>query len=315
MKLLWMLIIIMLSHIFSIPLWGWNITHQYILDEFPLRSNIDYITNACGNGYHTEEGTYGFACPHMMMFSEDMILASKYDHLSDYFYYATAGSNTDNECGKCFHVRVEKNSLHPLHNLIVQVINSGGDVGFRQFDLFMGAGGFGVFTACNSDCPYRACNGGTCHDSLYTGSFTDWTPTGDCYGGGVRVQDPLELKKACHNLFKNEVATIYKNVQLNQSCFFSNHYGYHQNFHYYESTRVQCPPGLYKLTGLRRADDDQYPFPSKEESYILNEVCNNNNCITTMCDCCKPSCGWSNKGHPGSEWPFVRTCDKFGFPF
>jgi len=300
----------------SIPLWGWNQTNTYLLSPFPSPSSTNYITNACGGGYFSQGGLYGFACPHMMMFSEDMILASKYDGLSLHFLYATAGSNNDADCGKCFHVATH----HPSH-LIIQVINSGGDVGFRQFDLFMGAGGFGVYTACNQDCHQQYCNGGSCHDSLYSGSFRDWTLSssssfwggGNCYGGGIHSYSSLEdLKKKCRNLFKGDEPTYFKNVQLYRSCVSSNLEKYHNNIDAYRSKRVQCPKGLYQLTGLRRQDDVLYPLPIHNETEF-EEECRNTNCLTTMCDCCKPSCAWGGKVDVFEKWSAVRTCDKMGF--
>lgn len=268
-------------------------------------------------------------------------MASEMDGLSTEFWYATAGSNSDNDCGKCFHVRLERSerfnetddsSITPKRDVVVQVINSGGDVGYRQFDLFVGAGGFGVYTACNVDCQSRYCNGGSCHDSLYDGTFDAWTnseyDTGydnQCYGGGVKWFPPFnktQLLHACERLVgqKNHSSSgsrfLFKDEQLFRSCYYSNLYGYHQNFGSYRATRVQCPRGLYMLTGLRRDDDATFLLPTLgTEDAVLTETCQGATCITTMCDCCKPSCAWTGKGRPSKEWSAVRTCDKLGFPF
>lgn len=307
-------------------LWGWNQTTTTLLGaHFPSSHDGNDVSNSCGAGFSSDTRLYAFACPHMMMFSQDMLLAAKYDNLTENFFYATAGSSTDDDCGKCFHVSVddeEDKHNRPKTRLIVQVINSGGDVGFRQFDLFVGAGGLGYYTACNSDCSSKYCNGGPCHTSLYTGGFSEWTnaqyqtTTNACYNGGVKWFPPMEkevLHELCANLFKNDDPSLFKNQQVYQSCVLSNRYFYHQNFQAYRLTRVQCPEGLYKLTGLRRSDESMLPIPSLDN--VLDETCQGKTCITTMCDCCKPSCAWRYKGKPTDEWPSVRSCDKYGFPF
>ena len=326
MKNILLLFLLSLRYTISKPLWGWNQTTNSFLGQFP-KSNyaINYITSACGNGYSSSNNLYGFACPHMLMFSEDMMLAAKYDKNHNSFYYAVAGSNSDNNAGECYHVKLtiqENTPSLPPRDIILQVINSGGDVGFQQFDIMMGAGGFGIYTACNSDCTSQACSGGTCNAALYKGTFNDWTNSqyqnsGDpCYSGGVKWAPPYNpalLQTLCGNLYKNDDPTLYKNVQLNRSCVISNKYNYHQNFQAYKSKRVQCPKGLYQLTGLRRADDTQYPLPKFGET--LPNSCNNPTCTTTMMDGCKPSAAWPGKGNPSKEWPNVYTCDKFGFPY
>lgn len=320
------------------PLFGWDQTTDYLVENLPASHNGSFISNACGGGYFSQGGTYGFACPHMMMFSEDMILASRMDGLEQRFWYATAGSNSDNDCGKCFHVRLGENerwnetdgtSVSPKRNLIVQVINSGGDVGYRQFDLFVGAGGFGVYTACNRDCQVQHCNGGPCHDHLYEGSFNVWTyseySADRCYGGGVKWFPPFNdtlLIDACRALIPSNgtnntwTSLLFKDEQLFRSCYYSNRYHYHQNFASYRAMRVQCPKGMYMLTGLRRNDDTDFPLPTFEvDDETLHDTCMGSTCITTMCDCCKPSCAWTGKVSTDPHWMSVRTCDRFGFPF
>jgi hypothetical protein len=310
----------------SKPLWTWNQTTSSYLGTFPKSNHaINYITSACGNGYASSNNLYGFACPHMMMFSEDMLLAARFDRNHNNFYYAVAGSNSDNDAGKCYQVKLLKPELTttlPPRDLIVQVINSGGDVNFQQFDLMMGAGGFGIYTACNSDCNRRYCSGGACHASLYKGNWNDWTRsqyqnTGDlCYAGGVKWRPPYNqttLNTMCGNLFRTDSPILFKNVQVNRSCITSNRLNYHQNFQAYRSKQVQCPRGLYQLTGLRRADDTQYALPRIGQT--LPDTCDHPTCTTTMMDGCKPSAAWPDKGNPSKDWPNVYTCDKFGFPY
>lgn len=312
-------------------LWGWNISKDYYIADFPTNSSfsVNAIPNSCGAGPLFDGGgdIYSFACPHMLMFSEDMIRASVNDNLS-WAYYATAGSNSDDDCGKCFHVRPSSpekwTSNVPFQDMIVQVINSGGDVGFTQFDIFLGAGGFGVYTAANSDCNTRYCDGGSCHAHMYAGSFYDWTnaeyasDTNACYAGGVKwfapYNDTSSLETLCGNLFRGESKSIFKNEQLYRSCYLSNTLAYHQNFRAYMSSRVQCPRGLYMLTGIRRKDDIFYNLPSEKDD-LSSSTCTDSLCMTTMMDNCRVSCSWSGKVETFDDFPAVFTCDAMGIPF
>lgn len=317
--------LLLISNINAVPLWSWNQTTNYFLAKFPPnKHSTNYISSSCGGGWNSNQNLYAFACPHMMMFSEDMILASKYDKLSTNFYYAVAGGKKDSS-GMCFQVKLTKTetpvSKIPYKDLIIQVINSGSDVSYQQFDIFMGAGGFGIYDACNNDCQNNHCSGGACNQALYKGSFSDWTnsqyQSGDvCYKGGVKWFPPYNetlLKILCSNLYKGDKGTLFKNVQLYKSCFTSNKLSYHQNFNSYQSTRVQCPKGLYLLTGLRRTDDVNFPKPNK---YLnLPNGCEGT-CTTSMMDCCKASSSWyNNNPNYDPNLPEVYSCDVLGFPY
>lgn len=317
----------------DVSLWNWNqnlSTRTVFHDMLPTERtmNTDNYGSACGNGNNDAEK--GYACPHMMMFSPDMIFASMYDGLYDQFFYATAGTSNDDDCGKCFQVRlydaerVWNDSLSKRH-LIVQSINSGFDVMSGQFDIFMGAGGFGYFTACNNDCQTKFCQGGSCSESLYSSSFDDWNrphfqDPNPCYSGGIKWLDetPSErIKESCLGLTNSDV-TEYKNYVLVRSCFLSNTLLYHQNFVNTDYLRIRCPDGLTRLTGLKRNDEENLPSPHLEN--VFPSSCkgsreNGHYCATTMQDCCKPSCSWSGKGIPHPQWPKIDTCDKNGIPF
>lgn len=317
----------------DISLWGWqqNVSRMTMYkDMLPPRryTDTDIYGSACGNG--NQGSDKGYACPHMMMFSPDMLLASMYDGIFDQFFYATAGSSNDNDCGICYQVkpydaeRQWDDSLSERH-LIVQSINSGFDVMTGQMDLFMGAGGFGYFTACNSDCKTKYCQGGgPCSESLYGGTFDDWNrphyqDPNPCYSGGIKWLDesPADrIHELCLGLTNSDIKE-YKNYVLVRSCFLSNQLLYHQNFLNSDYMRVKCPDGLTRLTGLKRRDDDNFPTPHLEN--VLTNTCkgsreNGHYCITTMQDCCKPSCSWSGKGFYDIEWSKVDTCDINGMP-
>jgi hypothetical protein len=260
----------------------------------------------------------------MMMLSDDMILASTYDGLNGDFLYATAGSASDSDCGACFQIKLldaEQQWNPNFKQLVVQVINSGFDVMPNQFDIFMGAGGFGYFTACNSDCTSHACQGGTCAQPMYEGTFNQWTDSkyydpNVCYSGGIKWlndDNNTKLLDRCEGLDNYE--TYYRSNVTRDSCYRTNTQSYHQNFVSIDVLRVKCPDGLIRLTGMSRDDNDNYPSVSITNN--LSDKCRGDRsqgryCITTMQDCCKPSCAWSNKGGV-SDWSRVDTCDHNGF--
>jgi hypothetical protein len=299
-------------------LWGWN-NHHGFLENLPRpRQIVGILNSACGNGQHASE--YGFACPHMMMFSADMLLASKYDGNQNNFYYAVAGGSSDDDCGSCYQVMpldAEQLWTPNFKQIIVQVVNSGFDVMQGQYDIFMGSGGFGWYTACNSDCSSNYCKGGSCLQNMYAGNFDQWNnakyyDSNLCYSGGIKWLNET-TSSMCKALSNGQ--TNLKDRILYDSCMLSNHMLYHQNFVSTDSVRVQCPKGLYMATGLRRADDAQYP-----KAYLGNKLtthCRGNRnsgqyCITTMQDCCEFSCSWLGKGNPDPKWPRADICTQNG---
>ena len=282
------------------------------------------VHSACNNGYSSDVKTFGYACPHMMLLSDDMILASRYDNLSEEFIYATAGGQSDSLCGACYQIQLldaEEKWIPTFKQLVVQIINSGFHVIANQLDIFMGGGGFGYFTACNSDCSSKYCQGGCCAFPMYGGNFDQWTNAqyndpNICYSGGIKWLDRADnetLLSLCKGLDNN--AEFYKSNVTRDSCYRSNLQLYHQNFVSTNLLRVKCPDGLIRLTGMSRDDNDDYPPVNIINS--LSDECRGDRmqgryCITTMQDCCKPSCSWSGKGG-SSTWSRVDTCDKDGY--
>lgn len=302
-------------------LWGWNTNHQAVYSTGAPRtrtSNLVESRSAC-DVHATYGDGLGFSCPHYLFLSSDTLLASQYDGNHVDFLYGTCATSTDQDCGRCFQIkplypeRVWNESLDS-RQLVLQVINSGHDVRPGQFDLFVGAGGAGVYSACNSDCVVRHCSGGPCVAPLYNGLFDTWNPRGDCYGGGVSVVEEQNLDAVwarCQELTRS--GTEYKDQVLWQSCYLSNVLLYHQNFKDTLSTPVKCPEGLTLLTGLRREDDDDLvPVNVHNALRTTCEGSVDNPCFTTYHDCCKPSCGWAGKGRPDTRWPKVDTCNSQG---
>ena len=277
-------------------------------------TNTDF-PSACNNGNHDPSTKLGYACPHQLMFSSDMILAAMRDGFDEGFYYGTAAVQSDNDCGKCYQVSVGKQNLKMEKQLILQITNTGFDVVAGQFDVYVAAGGFGWYTACNSDCQSRSCQGGVCTRGMYDGSFDQWNAVSrDCYGGGLNLvsePDRETIWNYCAGLTNGfEETPVYKDDALRQGCWLSNVFNYHQNFDTVDSTQVKCPPSLTLVTGLKRQDD--YSVPDASLSNQLPTQCRRPNCMTTYHDCCKPSCAWKGKGNPDSTFSRVDTCDSEG---
>jgi len=260
----------------------------------------------------------------MMMLSDQMTNAVKNDGLGGSFVYAVAGGGRDDDCGKCYQVQLldaERAWRSDFPFLVVQVVNSGFDVMEGQLDIFMGGGGFGYFTACNADCRDHACQGGPCRQAMYDGDFQRWVNAeyndpNLCYSGGIKWLDRKnrsdELYQLCRGL--SGFAVDQKANTTTESCFRTNTGLFHQNFVSSRYTRVRCPLGLCRQTGLSRADDDMYPMPSTDR--ILDHSCLGDRsagryCLTTMQDCCKMSCSWSGKVQ-SKNGSCVYTCGRDG---
>ncbi len=97
-----------------------------------------------------------------MLLSPDMVLAAKADG-NDWAVYGVAGIGQVTDCGKCFQLEITGSSgTYPTKTkYIVQAVNTGSDVSSGQFDILIGAGGFGIYDACSSECKYgQTCGGG-----------------------------------------------------------------------------------------------------------------------------------------------------------
>ena len=326
--------VISTSHSVATPLWGWDLNHSTSIYDPGIphpRRQTSAVYSSCGNNGQIDGKTYGntndksdksvgFACPHMLMYSTDMLLAAEHDGLDTEFLYAVVGANTEYECGRCYQVapidpELAWDSSLRNHQLIVQVINSGFDVMPGHFDVFMAAGGFGYYTSCNKDCTTHFCAGGACYQGMYESTFDDWNPTPNCYGGGLKYINltTTELTSVCDRITGK--MTDYKSNVLWQSCYESNRQFYHQNFISSDALPIRCPDSLVQLTGLRRIDEQDLPSAHIENHHTVH--CRGSRiehkfCMTTMQDCCMPSCSWNNKGLPDATWNRVDSCRKDG---
>lgn len=286
------------------------------------RNFTSYAPSACANGGNSHD-KYSYACPHQALYSDDMLLAAEYDGLGN-FLYALAGGRSDSDAGICYQVQLldaERQWKPDFPMLVVQIINSGWDVMDGQLDVFMGAGGFGYFTALNVDCRTHYCNGGPCFEPMYKGDFEAWNNAqyNDphlCYSGGVKWVDNANASliwDLCSKLSGGE--SELKDRILWDSCARSNLELLHQNFYQTRYTRVQCPEGLYRVSGIRRLDDTNYVLPSLDRP--LDRTCGGarergRTCVSTMHDGCVPSASWPGKVTTFEGYTRVDRCDKNG---
>ena len=281
-------------------LWKWpDHGNSYINSAVPNSSvNADYNTKSgCGGG---GDNNFGWSCPHLMLLSPDMQYGAQADGNS-WAVYAVAGIGATTDCGSCYQLEITSGGSPSINKYIVQAVNTGSDVGSGQFDILVGAGGFGIYDSCASDCQYgHVCSGGHCNAPYYSGNFDAWTPDGNCYGGGVHNADD------CDKLSGDQ---DFPDQTLRYECKTAINGQYHLNFNV-QWERVQCPASLYKMTGLRRRDDMQHPKPHLEMKLM------NQGRTTTTMDCCKPTCAWRQNiaSIADPEFPQVYTCAKDGKP-
>lgn len=278
-------------------------------------------SSACANG--GGGSVFGFPCPHMMLLSSDMVAAAQRDGLSGDFLYAVGSTSSDDDCGKCYQVQLldgEREFRSNYSQWIVQIVNSGYDVLSLQLDVFMGAGGFGYFTAVNRDCSSQFCQGGPCKAAMFDSDFSAWnrplySDQNPCYSGGVkRMSNDPSIESMCRGLDADNRRYLSDNITI-ESCIRSNREALHQNFVSSMMLRVQCPESLVRLTGLQRADEYNNPYPSVGNS--LPQQCRGDRsqghyCITTMMDGCIFSCSWLNKGYATRDFARVYVCHKDG---
>ena len=279
-------------------LWRWtNSGSSYNNYAVPNTSaNADYNTKSgCGGG---GDDNTGWGCPHQMLLSPDMQYAAKEDGNS-WAVYGVAGIGQSSDCGSCYQLEITGGGSPSPNKYIVQAVNTGSDVGSGQFDIMVGGGGFGIYDACSSDCQYgRVCSGGHCNAPYYSGDFNAWTPDGNCYGGGVHNAGQ------CYGLSNGQQ---FPDKTLHYGCTEAINRGYHANFEV-QWKRVQCPPSLYKVTGLRRKDDIEHLVAD------LKLALTSSGRTTTMMDCCKPTCSWKQNiaDIADPQFPQVYTCNKDG---
>lgn len=295
---------------------GENIAAQPLVIPPPDSEGANWNNNRLANACQPPELpnksglTMGFACPRFMLGSIEMQKAAFLDARINnwwiaqgqepYFSYGVIGRDPgpdiQNGCCTCYQLQFDNPDIRPL---IVQWINTGANGcsdlhnGDCDLDLFMGAGGTGNFNACVAGKP----NSSTFEQFMYT----DYPWEGQPWGGGV--SDP----SSC--LFTGASRYLTRTTAI--SCRSSIYEGYKGNPEV-SWTRVKCPEGLIRVTGCKSSDDADQPSavtdPSTEDW--------NRGYVTSMQDCCLPSCGWvNNVPNPSDPWSNVYGCNVQGTPW
>ena len=298
-----------------------------------------------------------FICPRFMLFSTEMLQAAKDDaklygwgDSNPPFNYGVAGHDPDvgglddkqSSCCQCYQlvfVKPEPSSPQPPDlpypkPLIVQSFNTAAG-GAKNFDVFMGAGGYGAFNACYNDpafgnttkfnefiydgYPYQNPGGGGISFLRYENQCRkSWPPTVEDVQSSA-CQDTI--KKLCEQALVKASPQITEDTR--RSCIQTNQVTslYHQNWQIM-AKRVRCPENLTRVTGCRLKEEKlPLPLPKVQTpaDATANDGFSSGYTTTTMQDCCKPTCAWADnvinsKLPVDGEWNSFYSCDKNGTP-
>ena len=302
----------------------------------------------CTPGQNACEGTkqgaqVNFICPRFMLFSDEMIQAARDDGLAG-FNYAVVGHDLDNggvdgnysnSCCQCYQLvfSLPENTAQVNGNgasaipipppLVVQSFNTAAGGG-HNFDVFMGAGGFGAFNACDPNSSKNSPSG----KYLYTqfpiegepgsGGVNAATQLPACQSKNLVTTETLSstacqssVATACSKFASSSTQMTNESIR---SCTQSNDPDsyYHMNWKIY-AKRVECPTHLTDVTGCKLASQNQ---PSVNvavktpEQAAADSSFKSGYTITTMQDCCMPTCAWQNNVS-GQNLPAVGKYDSF----
>jgi len=264
------------------------------------------------------------------------------------------GTNT-NACCQCYQivfdypkenqVWVDPNNsgapasaVPPPKAMIVQSFNTG-TAGPGNFDIYMGAGGLGANNGCFS------IGGSTSPSGLY--QYTGYPAAGQPGGGGVKAAGEFGNQSACKNSYSwvtaatvssagcvakvtaacNEIVATdpAQQAAARRSCIQSNDANsfYHLNW-YFWAKRVECPAHLTEVTGCKLAPQGlPAPDPSvttvaqaQAAGFRQKDNTGQQYFSTTMEDCCKPSCAWTDnvKGATVGKYNSFYSCNQGGIP-
>jgi hypothetical protein len=306
--------------------------------------------NACEN---TKQGAQVlFLCPRFMLFSDEMAQAALDDSNAG-INYGVVGHDADTggidgnvtiSCCQCYQLvfslpenvaQVNGNGASAIPippPLVVQSFNTAAGGG-KNFDIFMGAGGFGAFNACDPNASMKSNSG----KYLYTA----FPPEGEPGSGGVNAATQIpscssknlvtnatlssttcetDVATACGK-FKSSSTTM-TNESI-RSCTQSNDANsyYHMNWKLY-AKRVECPTHLTEVTGCKLAPQGLpavNPAVKTPEQAAADSSFKSGYTTTTMQDCCMPTCAWQNntKGQGlslVSDYNSFYSCNQNGVP-
>ncbi len=312
----------------------------------------------CTQGQNACEGTkqgaqVNFLCPRFMLFSDEMAQAALDDGYTG-LNYAVVGHDVETggidgnvtiSCCQCYQLvfSLPENEAQVGGNgasaipipppLVVQAFNTSAGGG-QNFDVFMGAGGFGAFNACDPNASMKSPSG----KYLYTQFPTEGEPG----SGGVNAATQVAGCKNSNNLVTTATlssATCQANVATScgkfkassttvtnesiNSCTQSNDANtyYHINWKIY-AKRVECPTHLTQVTGCKLAPQGLpavNPAVATPEQAAADSSFKSGYTITTMQDCCMPTCAWQDnvKGQNLAvvgDYDSFYSCDQSGVP-
>jgi hypothetical protein len=302
----------------------------------------------------------GFLCPRFALFGDEMVQAAKDDSAGGAtpFNYAIVGHDPDEaldqngtsstrSCCQCYQLVFDvPNEAEAQVNgqssgasavavpppLVVQAFNTSAGGG-KNFDIFMGAGGFGAENACDPKFTQQPSASGK---YLYTG----FPEIGEGGNGGEKaallpVCDTSEnlitsstlSSSACQSRVASDCgeiaspSTAIANETIH-SCVASNDPGtfYHLNWQVF-AKKVQCPTHLMEVTGCKLAPEG-LPSPDPTVTNAAQAAADSSFAsgytTTTMQDCCKPTCAWQDNvtsaGATVGQYNSFYTCDQSGTP-
>ena len=322
--------------------------------------------NACEDISQKPKADVGFLCPRFALESSEMAQAAVDDFgAASPFNYAIVGHDVDQNgldgtaksaCCQCYQLvyslpeneaRVNGNGASAIEipkPVIVQAFNTSAGGG-QNFDLFMGAGGFGSFNACDP-----AFSSMKSPSGLYL--YSSFPEEGEPGSGGVNAATQLAGCKTTENLVTAATlssATCVANMQSAcmsfasstltpqavadsiQSCTRSNDAAsyYHLNWEVY-AKKIECPTHLTQVTGCKLAPQGlpaanptvTTPAQAAADSSFKATTSNGTHyTTTTMQDCCKPTCAWQDwvTGNNGGltavgQYNSFYSCNQSGVP-
>jgi len=302
----------------------------------------------------------GFLCPRFALFGDEMIQAAKDDWGSEAppFNYAVVGHDPDDaldqngtsstrSCCQCYQLvfavpneaeaqvngqRSGPSAVAVPPPLVVQAFNTSAGGG-KNFDVFMGAGGFGAQNACDPKFTQQPSASGK---YLYT-SFPE---VGEGGNGGEKaallpVCDTTEnlitestlSSAACQSQVASDCGAVAGPSpavadETIRSCVASNDPNafYHLNWQVH-AKKVACPTHLMEVTGCKLAPAGlpaANPAVTTAAEAAADSTFASGYTTTTMQDCCKPTCAWQDNvtsaGATVGQYNSFYTCDASGAP-
>jgi hypothetical protein len=322
--------------------------------------------NACEDISQKPNADVGFLCPRFGLQSAEMLQATVDDFgPSPAFDYAIVGHDVDQNgldgnaasaCCQCYQLVYDLpeneaqvqggggSAIAIPRPVIVQAFNTSAGGG-QNFDVYMGAGGFGAFNACDPNWSSMKSPSGR---YLYS-AFPE---QGEPGSGGVNAATQLAGCKTDENLvtavtlssstcvanvqsacqtFASSTLTSQAVADSVQSCAKSNdplNYR-HLNWQVY-AKKIECPTHLTQVTGCKLAPQGlpaanpavTTPGEAAADSSFKATAGNGSHyTTTTMQDCCKPTCAWQDwvTGSNGNltavgQYNSFYSCDQTGTP-